>query len=302
MGRSALGLGFASALAAGALACTSSQTSTAVTAPASAKCQVQLGSPATAFTADGGSSTLAVSTTRDCTWSVTTSVNWVAVANAEGQGEASVPYTVAANPVPVPRAASITVSDSTVQVSQAAAPCRFAMNKAADTIGSGGGQLAVVLTVLSGCTWTAVNDASWVTIAAGAGGSGGATIMLTVAANTGAVRVGHIQVADQVYTITQTAGTAPAPSPSPDPTPPPTPPPPTPPPPAPTPVHLIGTMSGLSGKCPEVSFTVSATKVNTTSTTAFTDRKCTDLRNGRSTDVTGLAQPDKSVLATIVVQ
>src|SRR5262245_65341872 len=92
---------FSSLLAAAAISCTSSQTSTAVTAPAAAKCQVQVGSSTTSFTSDGGRGTLAVSTTRDCAWSVSTSANWVALANTGGQGEASIPYTVAVNPVPV---------------------------------------------------------------------------------------------------------------------------------------------------------------------------------------------------------
>src|SRR5262245_44276582 len=160
MRRQIYGSFFISLLAAAAISCTSSQTSTAVTAPASAKCQVQVGSATTTFTSDGGRGTLAVSTTRDCSWSVTTNVSWVALANTSGQGEASVPYTVAVNPVPVSRAADIAVSDATLQVSQAAAPCRFTLSSAGGSVGASGGSLTVQLTTLTGCAWTATTDAA----------------------------------------------------------------------------------------------------------------------------------------------
>jgi Domain of unknown function (DUF5666)/Viral BACON domain len=299
MGRFLLGVVFA-ALTAGALACTSSQTSTALTAPTSAKCQVQLASTATSFTADGGAGTLAVTTTRDCAWSVSTSVNWVAIANTSGQGEASIPYTVAVNPVPVSRAADITVSDATLQVSQAAAPCRYSLSSQGTGVGSSGGTFAVDLTTIGGCTWTAQSDAAWLIVTSGASGSGNGTIRMSVDANSGAARVGHIQAGGQLYTVSQGAGPSPAPSPTPSPTPTPTPPPPSPPP--PSPVQLSGSISGLAGQCPAVSFTVSSTKVTTNSTTSFVDGKCSDLRNGHSVSVTGLVQTDKSVLATIVDQ
>src|SRR5437763_16357540 len=85
--------------ATGIAGCTSTQTSTGISAPSSEKCQVQVSTSQTTFTDAGGSGTVAVATTRDCGWSATTNANWVALASTAGQGDASISYSVAANSV-----------------------------------------------------------------------------------------------------------------------------------------------------------------------------------------------------------
>jgi trimeric autotransporter adhesin len=206
MGRHALGSIVACALAVGTQGCTSSQTSTAVTSPASVKCQVQVGSPTTDFTSAGGKGTLAIATTRDCTWSVSTSAAWVSVSNTSGQGEASVPYAVAANPMPLARAAQIAVSDATLQLSQDAAPCQFALSSSSASIAAAGGPVTVQLNTLSGCAWTARTDASWLTITSGATGNTTGSIAMSAAANTGAARTAHMIAGGLTFTVTQAAG------------------------------------------------------------------------------------------------
>ncbi len=215
MGRYLFGSVVAFALGGSALGCTSSQTSTATTASASAKCQVQVGSATTTYTADGGKGTLAIATTRDCTWSISTNANWVSVANGGGQGEASVPYTVAVNPVPASRAAEISVSDASLQLNQAGAPCRFTLNPSAGSIGPGGGPLTTQVTVLTGCAWTAATDAPW--LSSSTSGTASGTIVISVAANSGGARSAHMTAGDATFTVTQGAGSAPAPTPTPTP-------------------------------------------------------------------------------------
>jgi hypothetical protein len=285
----------ASFLAGGALACTSSETSTAVTAPASVKCQVQVGSPTTSFTSDGGSGTLSIATTRDCAWSVATSANWVALASTQGQGEASVGYTVAANLVPQSRAAQISVSDATLQLSQAAAPCRFSLSPAIGSVAAGGGTFTTQLTTLAGCSWTATVDASWLALASGASGNASSPIVMSIAANTGAARTAHVTAGGAVFTMTQTAPVS-----TPAPTPPPPPPAPAPPPPAPAPTTVTGNLSGFTGSCPAVSFAVGTTQVLAIGSTTYSKGKCSDLRNGRNVTVTGLIQTDGRLQATVI--
>jgi trimeric autotransporter adhesin len=206
MRRYVFGSILASILAGGTQGCTSSQTSTAVTSPASVKCQVQVGSPTTDFTSDGGKGTLAIATTRDCTWTVSTSATWVSVANMSGQGEASVPYAVAANTVPVARAAQIAVSDATLQLSQDAAPCRFALSSSSASVAAAGGPVTVQLSTLTGCAWKATTDATWLTIASGASGNTAGTIGMSAASNTGAARTAHMAAGGLTFTVTQAAG------------------------------------------------------------------------------------------------
>jgi len=265
-------------LAGGVAGCTSSQTSTSVTAPISAKCQVQVGSPVTEFTSDGGKGTLAIATTRDCSWSVSTSANWVAVANAAGQGDASVPYTVAANPMAVARAAQIAVSDATLQLSQDAAPCRFTLSASSGSVASAGGTLTAQLSTVTGCAWSARSDASWLTIPSGASGSATGTITMAAAQNTGAARTAHMTAGGLTYTVTQLAATAP-----------------------PKPVQVSGPVTGLSGKCPTVSFKVGSTTVSTTSDTVYSGGTCNSLSNTKQVAVTGTPQADGSALATLIV-
>jgi hypothetical protein len=197
----------ACALFGGTQGCTSSQTSTAVTSPASVKCQVQVGSPTTTdFTSDGGKGTVAIATTPDCTWTVSTSASWVSVANTSGQGTASVPYSVAANTVPVARAAEIAVSDATLQLSQNAAPCRFALSSSSASVGAAGGPVTVQLSTLAGCAWKATSDAAWLAITSGASGTTTTTIAMSAASNTGPARTAHMIAGGLTLTVTQSAG------------------------------------------------------------------------------------------------
>src|SRR5262245_6525053 len=91
------------------LGCSSTQTSTGVTASANQKCQFQVAASSSSFPENGGTGTLSIDTTRDCTWSVSSNANWVSLADAAGQGGASVPYTVAANTVPQTRVANLNI-------------------------------------------------------------------------------------------------------------------------------------------------------------------------------------------------
>src|SRR5881628_1077808 len=91
-----------------AAACTSTQTS--VTSPSSDKCQVGVSNAPSSYAATGGSGTVTITAARDCTWSIGTNASWIAInGSAEGQGGASIPYTVAPNPVPSARSGAIVV-------------------------------------------------------------------------------------------------------------------------------------------------------------------------------------------------
>src|SRR5438128_6016224 len=133
-----------------------SKTSTSVTAPTDAKCQVTVGgAPAAPFPPSGGTGSISVSTTRDCTWSVSADASWVALTTTSGQGPGMVAFTIAANPVPISRSGALIVASQRVPLSQAAARCRFDLNKTADRISADGGRLSVTITTLTGCAWSA---------------------------------------------------------------------------------------------------------------------------------------------------
>jgi len=276
--------------------CTSSTTS--VTAPDTGKCQVSASTSPSSYTATGGAGTLNVTAARDCTWSAAVDGAWISLGSKSGQGGAAVPYTVAANPTPLPRSGAITVSSDRITVKQEGAPCVFTLSSARDQIGEGGGSLSVTVTTLNGCAWTAASNAGWITVASGQSGTASGTVTLTIGSNSGADRTGTVTIATQTYTVVQSSVAAPPPDPAPTPPPPPDNPPP--PPPSGPRVEFDGTIARLSGSCPAVTFVARFTVVMTDDGTAYKHGKCQDLREGRSVHIVGTLDAPLSVHATSI--
>jgi hypothetical protein len=67
-----------------------------------------------------------------------------------------------------------------------------------------------------------------------------------------------------------------------------------------TQVEAKGAVSGFTGTCPKVSFTVRTIKVNTSETTRFEDIRCAAIQDGTEVEVTGTRQADGSITATKV--
>src|SRR5262245_52970430 len=63
---------------------------------------------------------------------------------------------------------------------------------------------SVTVTAGTGCTWTAASNVGWITITAGASGSGNGSVSYTVAANTSTTsRTGSMTIAGQTFNVTQ---------------------------------------------------------------------------------------------------
>ena len=62
----------------------------------------------------------------------------------------------------------------------------------------------VSVTTQSGCAWTAVSNASWITITSGSSGIDDGTVRYTAEANTtGNNRTGTLTIAGQTFTLTE---------------------------------------------------------------------------------------------------
>ena len=119
-----------------ALACGSS-TDTFV-APSPTRCSVQAQTETTAFSATGGTGSVRISTNRECTWSVKSDASWVALqAQASGQGEGTIQFTVAANGDPATRNAGVNVNDQVIQLTQQGSPCRYQLSSSQETVEAG---------------------------------------------------------------------------------------------------------------------------------------------------------------------
>jgi hypothetical protein len=304
------GISLTFALASACLACACTSTETSVTAPTVDKCQITVSGAPSTFGADGGTGAVAIVTARDCTWSISTTANWVALkGDHTGQGEASIPYTVAPNPVPSARSGAIVVGSHSVQLSQAAAPCRFTLSRNGAEIGFGGGALSVDVSTLTGCAWNTTSRVNWIAVASGQTENASATVKLNVNANNGAVRVGQVNVAGQNYIVTQN-GTPPPPAPPP-PSPPPAPQPPAPPPPGPAPVppppqggqtmDFSGAIASLSGGCPSLTFVVSGRTVITDQSTKFKGGlSCDEVERGMRVSGDGVTDSAGAIHANTV--
>jgi hypothetical protein len=282
-----------------ATACGSSSTS--VTAPSANKCSVSATTAPSTFPSAGGSGTVTINTTRECAWTVASQDAWVIPGgSANGQGDASLPFTVAANSSPTRRTGALIVQSTRLEVAQDGAPCRFSLNTNHVDARAEGGAVGVRVEAMTGCTWTAQSLESWIGITSGTSGNGSGDVQLSIAGNGGLARQGAVVIAGQTLSVTQAApGTEPAPDPAPpapSPTPPPPPPPPDPPPPS-TEVELDGLVADLSGSCPNLTFVLNGTTVYTDEATGYRQGNCHHVENGRRVYVLGERQPDGRVRA-----
>jgi len=188
----------------GAAACTSS-TST-VTSPTSARCQVELAASPATLDASGGTGQIAIRVNRECTWDARSESAWITLAaSTSGQGEANLGYSAAANSQVTTRRGSVVVNDSRIDIAQAGAPCRFELSAASSSIAATGGALSVTVSAPATCVWTAVSQVDWLRIESAREGIGQGTVTLAVSANPGVTRQGTVVIAEQSYTVSQAA-------------------------------------------------------------------------------------------------
>lgn len=281
-------------------ACTSSSTS--VTSPTATRCPVDLSLSPPTIAASGGSGQISIGVNPECTWQARSEADWIALAApASGQGQASVAYTAAPNPVVAERRGAVIVNEQRVEVAQAAAACTFALDASGNSVGAEGGTLGLTITAQPSCVWSAASQANWIHVEGGREGNGPGTVQIRVEANEGDARRGTILVAGQRFEVVQSAArrtTPPPPAPGPPPPTPGPPPSPQPPPPPepPRPQTLGGKIAELSGRCPNFIFKLQDRTVRTNDQTSF-EGGCRRVREGREVRVTGVVQPDGSVLA-----
>ena len=186
-----------------------------------APCRYDLAPASLSVDAGGGASTLTVVTLSDCAWTATTDVSWIALSSSPtGSGNGTVGITVAANSGDrrvggvIAGGQRSTVTQASGIVAPPPTPCTYAIAPVSFSAGATGGPGTVAVSAGSGCAWTAVSSASWITITSGAAGTANGSVGFSVAANTGASRTGTLTIAGRAFTVTQAAaGGAPPPPP-----------------------------------------------------------------------------------------
>ena len=171
-------------------------------------CSFSIDPASQTFAASGGNGTINVTTANGCTWSPTSTANWITISPIvppNGKGPGTFSFSVAANTGEA-RSGTISVNGQNFNVNQSAG-CSYSLSSSALNISATGGNGSVNLTTQTGCAWTAASNASWITVN-NASGTGGGAITFTVAANTGQARTGTITIAGQTFTVNQDSGCA----------------------------------------------------------------------------------------------
>jgi len=171
-------------------------------------CSYSISPASQSLAAAAASGSVAVTAASGCTWAATSNASWITITSgSSGSGSGTVEYSVAANSSAGSRAGTVTIAGQTFTVNQAGATaCSYAIAPTSASVPAAGGTASVTVTAASGCTWTAVSTASWITITSGASGSGNGTVNYTVGANSSAgSRAGTVTIAGQTFTVTQAA-------------------------------------------------------------------------------------------------
>ena len=187
------------------VACTSSTQN--VTGPSTSRCPVTVAADPATFGAAGGGGTLTVSTNRECSWSATSSANWLQLgAGASGQGDGKIAFNVTTNGDPSQRRGAITISDQQVSISQDAAACVFTV-PSRDTVSADGERRTLNVTANGAdCSWTARSETAWLTIVQGSQGRGSGQVVYEAQPTKGPVRSGDLTVAGQRVAVSQGGG------------------------------------------------------------------------------------------------
>ena len=136
--------------------------------------------------AAGITGTSTVTATTGCSWTATSNAPWITIsAGAAGSGSGSVTFSVAANVGSTSRTGTMTIANETFTVTQDGAAC--APSISAPSANAWGrpwnNRERLPLRPSSGCAWTATSAAAWISISAGASGTGNGSVSYMVAAN-----------------------------------------------------------------------------------------------------------------------
>lgn len=156
------------------------------------------------FGLSGGSGEIAVKTSMSaCRWDASTGVDWIKIISGGTEtGSGKLEFSVAANSGP-PRTGSIIAAGQQFTVTQGS-ECGYAVSPTGQAFGLAGGAGTInIKTSSETCIRNASSNADWITVTSGSDEKGSGAITFSVMANNGPPRSGTLNVADQLFTVTQ---------------------------------------------------------------------------------------------------
>ncbi|MEN3334798.1 MAG: hypothetical protein V7641_4163 [Blastocatellia bacterium] len=161
------------------------------------------------FTAASGAGSVSVTATSGCNWIAGSNASFISIsAGTSGTGNGTVNYSVSTNTGGA-RTGMMTIAGQTFTVTQdaAAGGCSSMISPTNHTFTAGAQSSTVNVTAGVGCNWTAVSNASFITVNSGSSGSGNGAVGYSVTANAGAARTGTMTIAAQTFNVTQDSPT-----------------------------------------------------------------------------------------------
>jgi Putative binding domain, N-terminal len=157
------------------------------------------------FGPQGGTGTATIEASAGCGWSASSGVPWIVLTGAtSGNGSGSIAFTVGAV-TGAARSGTISVAGTQITVTQGSG-CAFSIAPTSGSVPAAGGTGSVAVTTAPDCAWTATSGASWITVTAGASGTGNGTVQYSAAATAGGPRSGTLTIAGQSFTVSQGSG------------------------------------------------------------------------------------------------
>ena len=170
--------------------------------PGSPSCAYSISPTSQGFSTAGGAGSVSVATSNGCGWTAVSNAGWIIVTSSDsGSGNNIVSYSVGENFTSDSRAGTLSIAGQAFSVTQAG-NCTFSISPTGKSLGGGGGTGTVNVMVSGACNWTAVSNASWITINSGITGSGNGTVFYSVA-RTDSPRSGTMTIAGQTFTVKQ---------------------------------------------------------------------------------------------------
>src|SRR5581483_10663384 len=156
------------------------QTFTVTQDGANTACSYSLSPSSQTFTAAAGTGTMIVTADTVCTWIAISPVDWIIFVSGQlGSGIGTVTFQVGENATASPRTATLTIAGTPFVVTQAAAGsigCVYTLIPTAVTAPAAGMSGQVAVNAPTGCTWSPVSNAPWITITGGGTVSSGGNI------------------------------------------------------------------------------------------------------------------------------
>jgi hypothetical protein len=187
-----------------------------------APCRYDLAPPSHNIDAGGGFASVTIATSAECSWTALIDVNWISFTSpAAGSGNGTVAFAVRLNDG-AQRSGSIAIGTQRSSIVQASSPppappspppappppapaCTYVLSPTFDNVSwnDGAGGLSVLTTPT--CSWTALSQVGWLTIAGGSSGTGTGSVSYRFLMNPGPARTGTLTIAGRTFTVFQAA-------------------------------------------------------------------------------------------------